>query len=170
MIRDYKGVLPKIHSSVFVDDSSQVIGDVEIGAESSIWFHVLIRGDVHHIRIGNRTNIQDGCLLHVTRKLWPLILGNEITVGHGVTLHGCVIKDRCLIGMRATIMDGAEVGEDSIVGAGALVTEKTIIPPRSMVMGLPAKVVRSLTEQEIANIRQSTENYVQLAKDYLKGK
>ncbi len=168
MIRDYKGVFPKIHPSVFVNESAQVIGNVEIGEDSSVWFHVLIRGDVHYVRIGKRTNIQDGSLLHVTRVKWPLILGNEITIGHGVTLHGCVIKDRCLIGMRAVLLDGAEVGEESIIGAGALVTEGMVIPPRSLAFGLPAKVVRSLTDEEVGKIRQSAENYVLLAKDYLK--
>jgi carbonic anhydrase/acetyltransferase-like protein (isoleucine patch superfamily) len=167
MIRDYRGVLPKIHPSVFVDESAQVIGDVEIGQDSSVWFQVVIRGDVHFIRIGKRTNIQDGSLLHVTRVKWPLILGNEITVGHGVTLHGCVVKDRCLIGMRATLLDGVQVGEESMIGAGALVTEDTIIPPRSLAFGSPAKVVRPLTDEEVARVRQSAENYVLLAKDYL---
>ncbi len=168
MIQDYKGVFPKIHPSVFVSESAQIVGNVEIGEDSSVWFHVSIRGDVHYIRIGKKTNIQDGSLLHVTRVKWPLILGNEITIGHGVTLHGCVIKDRCLIGMRAVLLDGVEVGEDSIIGAGALVTEGTIIPPRSLAFGLPAKVVRSLTDEEVGKIRQSAENYVLLAKDYLK--
>jgi carbonic anhydrase/acetyltransferase-like protein (isoleucine patch superfamily) len=167
MIRDYKGTLPKIHPSVFVDESAQVIGDVEIGEDSSVWFQVVIRGDVHFIRVGKRTNIQDGSLLHVTRVQWPLILGNEITVGHGVTLHGCRIKDCCLIGMRATLLDGVQVGEESMIGAGSLVTEGTIIPPRSLAFGSPAKVVRSLTDEEVAKIRQTAENYVLLAKDYL---
>jgi carbonic anhydrase/acetyltransferase-like protein (isoleucine patch superfamily) len=168
MIRKYRGVSPKIHSSVFIEETAQVIGNVAIGQDSSVWFQVVIRGDVHFIRIGQRTNIQDGSLLHVTRVKWPLILGNEITVGHGVTLHGCVIKDRCLIGMRATLLDGVEIGEECIIGAGALVTEGTIIPPRSLALGLPAKVVRSLTEEEIARIQQSAENYILLAKDYTK--
>jgi carbonic anhydrase/acetyltransferase-like protein (isoleucine patch superfamily) len=167
MIRDYKGILPKIHPSVFVEETAQVIGDVEIGENSSVWFHAVIRGDVHYIRIGKRTNIQDGSLLHVTRVKWPLILGNEITIGHGVTLHGCVIKDRCLIGMKAVLLDGVQVGEESIVGAGALVTEGMVIPPRSLALGLPARVVRPLTDEEVAKIRQSAENYVLLAKDYL---
>jgi carbonic anhydrase/acetyltransferase-like protein (isoleucine patch superfamily) len=167
MIRGYKDILPKIHPSVFVAETAQVIGDVEIGENSSVWFQVVIRGDVHYVRIGKRTNIQDGSLLHVTRVKWPLILGNEITIGHGVTLHGCVIRDRCLIGMRAVLLDGVEVGEESIIGAGALVTEGTIIPPRSLAFGLPAKIVRSLGDEEVAKIRQSAENYVRLAKDYL---
>jgi carbonic anhydrase/acetyltransferase-like protein (isoleucine patch superfamily) len=167
MIQGYKGVFPKIHPSVFVNESAQIIGNVEIGEDSSVWFHVLIRGDVHYVRIGKRTNVQDGSLLHVTRVKWPLILGDEITVGHGVTLHGCVIRDRCLIGMRAVLLDGSEVGEESIIGAGALVTEGMIIPPRSLAFGLPAKVVRGLTDEEAAKIRQSAENYVLLSKDYL---
>jgi len=166
MIRDYKGILPKIHPSVFVAETAQVIGDVEIEEDSSVWFQVVIRGDVHFIRIGKRTNVQDGSLLHVTRVKWPLILGSEITVGHGATLHGCVIKDRCLIGMRATLLDGVQVGEECIIGAGSLVTEGTVIPPRSLAFGVPAKVVRSLTDEELAKIRQSAENYVLLAKDY----
>lgn len=166
MIRDYKGTLPKIHPSVFVEETAQVIGDVEIGEDSSVWFQVVVRGDVHFIRIGKRTNIQDSSLLHVTRVKWPLILGNEITIGHGVTLHGCVIKDRSLIGMRAVLLDGVEVGEESIIGAGALVTEGTVIPPRSLAFGLPAKVIRSLTGEEVAMIRQSAENYVLLARNY----
>lgn len=169
MIQEYKGIRPKIHPSVFVEDSARVIGDVEIGEDSSVWFHVLIRGDVHSIRIGKRTNIQDGSLLHVTRIKFPLVLGDEITVGHGATLHGCVIKDRCLIGMRAVLLDGAQVGEESIIGAGALVTEGTIIPPRSLAYGLPARVVRPLTDEEVAKIRQSAENYVLLAREYRKG-
>lgn len=166
MIQDYQGIHPKIHPSVFVEESAQVIGNVEIGEDSSVWCHVVIRGDVHFIRIGRRTNIQDGSLLHVTRVKWPLILGDEITVGHGVTLHGCVVKDRCLIGMRAVLLDGVQVGEESMIGAGALVTEGTVIPPRSLVFGLPAKVVRNLTDEEVARVRQGAENYVLLAKNY----
>ena len=168
MIRNYKGVSPKIHPSVFVEETAQVVGDVEIQEDSSVWFQVVIRGDVHFIRIGERTNIQDGSLLHVTRVQWPLILGNEITVGHGATIHDCVIKDRCLIGMRATLLDGVQVGEECIIGAGALVTEGMIIPPRSLAFGLPAKVVRGLTDEEVVRLRQSAENYVLLARDYLK--
>ncbi len=167
MIRAYRGKNPRIHPSVFVDPSAQVIGDVEIGADSSVWFQVLIRGDVHYIRIGRRTNIQDGSLLHVTRETFPLILGDEITVGHGAMLHGCVIRDRCLIGMRAIILDGAQIGEECLVAAGALVTEGSEIPPRSLVMGLPARVVRPLAPDEVKKLRQSAENYVQLSKEYI---
>ena len=167
MLRPYRGVLPEIHPSVFVEESAQVIGDVKIGEGSSVWFNAVIRGDVHSIRIGRRTNIQDGSLLHVTRGEWPLILGDEITVGHGVTLHGCVIKDRCLIGMGAILLDGVQVGEECIIGAGALVTERTVIPPRSLALGLPAKMVRPLTEEEILGLRQSAERYADLAREYL---
>lgn len=167
MLRAYRGVRPRIHPSAFVDESAQVIGDVEIGEGSSVWFNAVIRGDVHFVRVGRRTSIQDGSLLHVTREQWPLVVGDEVTVGHGVILHGCVVKDRCLIGMGAVLLDGAQVGEESIVGAGALVTERMVVPPRSLVVGLPAKVKRPLTDEEVRGIRQSAENYVLLAREYL---
>src|SRR3972149_6367775 len=122
MLKPYKGILPRIDESAFMEDSARIIGDVEIGAHSSIWFNAVVRGDVHYIRIGSRTNVQDNCTLHVTKDTYPLIIGNDITIGHGVILHGCTIKDRCLIGMGAIILDNAEVGEDCIIGAGALVT------------------------------------------------
>ncbi len=167
MILPYKGTEPKIHSSVFVAEGAQVIGDVEIGEQSSVWFNTVIRGDVNHIRIGKRTNIQDGCVLHVARKTLPLIVGDEATVGHNVTLHACTLASRCLIGMGATVMDGAEVGEYSIVGAGALVTPGTKIPPRSLAVGSPARVKRELTEDEMRGIRESASNYVADQENYL---
>ena len=166
MIRDYKGICPQIPASAHVEESAQVIGDVRLGEACSIWFYAVIRGDVNSVRIGQKTNVQDGSLLHVTRKKWPLILGEEITVGHGAILHGCVIRDRCLIGMGATLLDGAEVGEDCIIGARALVTQGQVIPPGSLVIGLPARVHRSLTAKEVASIRRSAGNYVRLARDY----
>src|SRR5512146_1441792 len=140
MIRPYKGTVPRIHPSAFVDQSAQVIGDVEIGEESSVWMNVVVRGDVNVIRIGRRTNLQDGTIVHVMRGTHPTRLGNEVTVGHAVVLHGCVIGDRCLIGMGSILLNGATIGGDSIVAAGALVTEDTKIPPRSLVMGSPAKI------------------------------
>ncbi len=167
MILPYKGTEPKIHSSVFIAEGAHVIGDVEIGEQSSVWFNTVIRGDVNHIRIGKRTNIQDGCVLHVARKTLPLIVGDEVTVGHNVTLHACTLASRCLIGMGATVMDGAEVGEYSIVGAGALVTPGTKIPPRSLAVGSPARVKRELTEEEIRGIRESASNYVADQENYL---
>ena len=166
MLKPYRGAFPRIHPTAFVEESAQVIGDVEIGAHSSVWFNVVIRGDVHYIRIGERTNIQDLSMLHVTRDTHPLILGNEVSVAHSVTLHGCTIRDRCLIAMGAIVLDGAVVGEECIVGAGAVVTEGTEIPPRSLVMGIPARVKRSLTESEIAGLRRRAENYVRYAQTY----
>ncbi len=167
MIHPFKEKTPKVDSSCLVMESAQVIGDVEIGEESSVWFNAVIRGDVNHIRIGNHTNIQDGCVLHVARKTHPLIIGDEVTVGHNVTLHACTIESRCLIGMGAIVMDGAKIGENSIVGAGALVTSGTEIPPNSMVLGSPAKVKRSLTEEEIRAIRESAAHYVGDIETYL---
>jgi carbonic anhydrase/acetyltransferase-like protein (isoleucine patch superfamily) len=143
-----------------VIESAQVIGDVVIGEESSVWFNAVIRGDINYIRIGKRTNIQDGCVLHVARNKYPLIIEDEVTVGHSVILHACTIRSRCLIGMGAVVMDDAEVGEDSIVGAGALVTSHTKIPPGSLVLGSPAKVKRPLTEDEKRSIRDSAAHYV----------
>ena len=166
LIKPYKGIHPKIHPTVFVVETAVIIGDVEIGEYSSIWFNAVVRGDVHYIRIGDRTNIQDLCMLHVTKNTHPLILGNDITVGHSVTLHGCTIKDRCLIGMGTTILDGAVVGEDCIIGAGALVTEGAVIPPGTLAIGMPAKPKRDLTEKEIARIRQSAQNYIDYARTY----
>ena len=166
LIKPYKGIHPKLHPTVFVVETAVIIGDVEIGEYSSIWFNAVVRGDVHYIRIGDRTNIQDLCMLHVTKDTHPLILGNNITVGHSVTLHGCTIKDRCLIGMGTTILDGAVVGEDCIIGAGALVTEGAVIPPGTLAIGMPAKPKRDLTEKEIARIRQSAQNYIDYARTY----
>ncbi len=167
MIHPFKGNSPKIDDSAFVVESAQIIGDVIIGEESSVWFNAVIRGDVNHIQIGNHTNIQDGCVLHVARKTLPLIVGDEVTVGHNVTLHACTIGSRCLIGMGAVVMDGAEIGEHSIVGAGALVTPGTKIPPGSLVLGSPAKVKRELTEEEKRGIRESAANYVGDIENYL---
>ncbi len=138
-----------------------------IGAESSVWFGSVIRGDVHFIRIGSRTNIQDLSMLHVTRKTHPLIIGNEVTVGHHVTLHGCTVKDRVLVGMGAVILDGAIIGENSIVGAGALVTQGMETPPGSLVFGNPAKVRRLLSAEEIAFLPESAQNYIDLSRIYM---
>ena len=166
MIRQYKGKTPEIDSSSYIDDSAHVIGDVVIGEDSSVWFNATIRGDVNYIRIGARTNIQDSSVLHVTKGTHPLFIGNEVTVGHSVTLHGCTIKDRCLIGMGAIILDGAEVGEDSIVGAGALVKEGMRVKPGTLVVGVPAREVRQLTDEEVRRIKTSAGNYIDYMSDY----
>jgi len=167
MIRTFQGVKPTIAASAFIEETAVVIGDVVIGEESSVWFHAVVRGDVHSIRIGRRTNIQDLSVVHVTHDTHPTVLGDDVTVGHHVVLHGCTIKNRVLIGMGALIMDGAVIGEDCIVGAGALVTERTIVPPKSLILGAPAKVKRPVTEAELAWIRESAQNYVKYARQYL---
>lgn len=167
MIRTYQGIMPTIPKSVFVEETAVIIGDVVIGEESSLWFHAVVRGDVHYIRIGSRTNVQDLSVLHVTHDTHPLVIGNDVTIGHHVVLHGCTIKDRVLIGMGAIIMDGAEIGEDSVVGAGALVTEGTIVPPKSMIFGAPGRVRRPVSDQELAWIKESARNYVRYARDYM---
>ncbi len=169
MILPYKSIYPVMHESVFCVESAGVIGDVTVGKDSSIWFNAVVRGDVHYIRIGERTNIQDNCTLHVTHDTHPLVLGDNITVGHGVTLHGCTIEDRCLIGMGATVLDGAVVGADSMIGAGALVTESMNVPPGSLVVGVPGKVKRTLSEKEKAGILQSAANYIGYVSEYNNG-
>jgi gamma-carbonic anhydrase len=166
MIRPFRGKAPRVPASAFVEQSAQVVGDVELGEGSSIWFNTVVRGDVGPIRVGARTNIQDLCVVHCTRGRHDVTIGEEVTVGHSVTLHGCVVKDRVLVGMGATVMDGAVIAEDSIVGAGALVTPGSTFPPRSMIIGSPARAKRSLTEAEIAFIKQSAVNYVGYAADH----
>lgn len=166
MIRSYRGKTPVIDPTVYVDSGAQVVGDVVIGPQSSVWCNAVIRGDVNVIRIGSRTNVQDLAMLHVTRRTAALFIGDEVTIGHSAILHGCTVNNRCLIGMGAIIMDGAVIGEESIVGAGALVTERTVIPPRSLVVGAPAAVRRPLRPEEIAFLAQSAANYVGDAADY----
>ncbi len=167
MLRAFRGIMPTVATSAFVDETAAVIGDVVIGSESSVWFNAVIRGDVHFIRIGHRTNIQDLSLLHVTHDTYPLTLGDDITVGHHVVLHGCTIKDRVLIGMGAVIMDGAVIEEDCIVGAGALITERTQVPSKSLILGAPARVKRSLTDAELAWIKESAQSYIRYARLYV---
>ncbi len=167
MIRTFQGIKPTIPTSTFIEETAIVIGDVVVGEDSSVWFHAVVRGDVNYIRIGSRTNVQDLSILHVTHDTHPLVIGDDVTVGHHVVLHGCTIKNRVLVGMGAIIMDGAVIGEDSVVGAGALVTEQTAVPPKSLILGSPAKVKRPVSESELAWIRDSAENYVRYAKEYL---
>lgn len=169
MIRPFQGIKPTVPQSCFVEETAVVIGDVVMGEDCSVWFNAVIRGDVNYIRIGDRTNIQDLCMLHVTHDTHPLIIGNEVTVGHSVILHGCTIHDRALVGMGAIIMDGAVIGEDSVVGAGALVVEGTVVPPKSVILGSPARVLRPATDEELAWIKESAENYVKYSRQYLSG-
>jgi carbonic anhydrase/acetyltransferase-like protein (isoleucine patch superfamily) len=160
VIRAYRGKRPQIAVSAYIDPAAVVIGDVVIGEDSSVWPCAVIRGDVHFIRIGARTNVQDGSILHVMRDEYPLILGDGVTVGHSVTLHGCTIESRCLIGMGAVILNGVTVGSGSIVAAGTLLREKTEIPPGSLVAGHPGKVVRKLSGKQQAMIDGYAERYV----------
>lgn len=159
-------IWPKIHETAFVAPSADIIGDVEIGPQSSVWFQVVIRGDVNTIRIGKRTNIQDHSMLHVTRKTSPLVIGDEVTVGHRAMIHGCTIGSRVLIGMGAIILDDARIGDDCIIGAGALVTKGMVVPSGSMVIGMPGKVTRPLKSEELAFLPQSAQNYVADSADY----
>jgi carbonic anhydrase/acetyltransferase-like protein (isoleucine patch superfamily) len=168
MIRTFKGVTPAVDPSAYVDESAQVIGDVHIGPESSIWMNVVIRGDVNRIRIGTRTNIQDLTMVHVMRETHPTVIGDEVTVGHSAVIHGCTIEDRVLIGMQAMLLNGVQVGHDSIVAAGTLLTEGTRIPAGSLVMGRPGKVKRLLNEAELAEIRRLSQAYVNYRLDYAK--
>ena len=166
MIKPFNNIHPKIHETAYVADDAVVIGDVEIGEDASIWFGSIVRGDVNYIRIGARTNIQDGTIIHVSSKTHSTVLEEEITVGHRVTLHGCHVERGCLIGIGAILLDGVRVGRNSLVGAGSLLTPGTQIPPGSLVLGSPAKVKRMLNEDELAGLERSWRNYVELKKHY----
>ncbi len=167
MLRAFRSVLPIVHPTAYIDESAQVIGDVQIGQESSVWMNVVIRGDVNTIRIGDRTNIQDGTVIHVMRGTHPTIIGHVVTVGHAAILHGCTIHYRVLVGMGAMLLNGAEIGEESIVAAGTLVPEQKQFPARSLLMGRPAVRKRGLTDSEVASIRDYAERYVGYRKDYM---
>ena len=168
MLRPFRNVVPTIDPSAYVDESAQVIGDVVLGPESSIWLNAVVRGDVNYIRIGPQSNLQDGVIVHVNHQpSYPTIVGERVTVGHAAILHGCVVEDRCLIGMGAILLNGSHVGSDSIVAAGTLVPERTVIPPRSLVMGSPGKVTRALTDAELAFILEGAANYVRYRLEYM---
>ena len=173
MLHTFKGIEPKVKEGTWIAPSADVIGDVTVGEDCSIWFGCVVRGDVHYISIGDRTNIQDLSMIHVTHYKNgdkstgnPTVIGSDVTVGHRVMLHGCTIEDACLIGMSATILDGAVIGKESIVGAGALVTKNKVFPPRSLIVGSPAKVVRELSDEEVAELYASASRYVEFKKDY----
>ena len=166
MIRPFGSVHPQIHSSAYVDESAQVIGDVHLGAEASIWCNATVRGDMYYIRIGNRSNVQDNSVIHTRTGSHPTILEDEVTVGHSVTLHGCYIEQGALIGIGSIVLDDVRVGAQSLVAAGSLLTPGTIIPPRSLVMGAPAKVKRPLDDEEVAGLNLFWQNYVEYVKKY----
>lgn len=169
LVRSFDGKQPQLGRGVFLAETCALIGDVVIGDEASIWYATVLRGDGYPIRIGARTNLQDGTLVHVTTGQFATLVGDDCTVGHGAIIHGCTIEDRCLIGMGATILDGARVGRGSLVGAGALITPGTDIPPDSLVLGAPAKVVRPIKPSEREQIEFGAAHYVELARRYLAG-
>ncbi|MBY0549219.1 MAG: gamma carbonic anhydrase family protein [Candidatus Obscuribacterales bacterium] len=166
MISAFKGRAPRISPSAFVAPDATVIGRVELADESSLWFQSVVRGDINEIRIGTQTNIQDGSLLHVTRR-HPVIIGNRVTVGHGVIIHGCDIGDDCLIAMGAIVLDGAVIDPGCIIGAGTLIPPDMRVPAGSLVLGSPGKVVRQLTEQDLRRIESGWRNYVEYRREYM---
>lgn len=168
MIRPYLDKSPQFDNTVFIEDSAQVIGDVTIGSHSSIWFNATVRGDVHYIKIGEHSNIQDNCVVHVTNGKFPTILEDHVTVGHSVTIHGAQIKSYNLLGIGSIILDEVVIEEYCIIAAGALVSPRTRVPSRSLMMGVPAKRVRELSDAELEHIRQSSRNYFEYKETYLK--
>ena len=166
MILEFKGKYPKIDPTAFISENATVIGDVEIGPETSIWFHSIVRGDLNYIRIGSNCNIQDACVLHVEKDLYPLIIEDEVALGHRVVVHGCRIGKGSLIGIGAIVLNGAEIGEESIVGAGSVVTPQTKIPPRTLALGIPAKPIRRLEEKDFDMIRDTLSDYQNLKEIY----
>ena len=168
MIRSYRGLTPHIAAGCYVDPSAQIIGDVTLGEQASVWMNAVVRGDVNSIRIGARSNVQDCAVLHGMRELYPVIVGEMVTVGHNATVHGCVLEDTVLVGIGAVILNNARVGEGSIIAAGAVVPEQTVIPPRSLVAGVPGKVRRALGDKDRAMILQYARNYLDYVALYLK--
>lgn len=167
MIRAYQGKLPVIGEGCYVDVSAQVLGDVELGAQSSVWMNAVLRGDVNSIRIGVKSNVQDCAVLHGMRYLYPVIVGEMVTIGHNATVHGCVVEDEVLVGMGAVILNNARIGEGSIIAAGAVIPEQTVIPPNSLVAGVPGKVRRTLGDADRAMILKYAQNYLDYTAIYL---
>jgi len=167
VLRPYRGTSPRAHPTAFIDESAQVIGDVEIGEESSVWMCAVLRGDVHWIRVGRRSNIQDGSIVHAMTGTHPTSIGDNVTIGHAAVVHGATVEHQCLIGMGAILLNGAHVGAGSIVAAGTLVTEGMKVPPKSLVMGSPGKVKRLLTQAEVAEIQLYADRYVGYRLDYM---
>jgi carbonic anhydrase/acetyltransferase-like protein (isoleucine patch superfamily) len=166
MIVEFDGKRPRIDPTAFVAENAMVIGDVQIGPAANIWFHCIVRADTNYIHIGKNCNIQDACVLHVVKDLYPVILEDDVVLGHRVVVHGCRVGRGSLIGIGAIVLDGAEIGEESIIGAGSVVSPKSIIPPRKLAMGTPAKVVRPLDDSDVQRIREITEEYFVLMEIY----
>ena len=168
MIRSYQGRLPLIPASCYVDPSAQVIGDVTLGERSSVWMNAVLRGDVHCIRVGANSNVQDCAVLHGQRNLYPVIVGDWVTIGHNATVHGCVVEDAVLIGIGARVLNGCRIGEGSLIAAGSVVPEGTHVPPRTLWAGVPAKLRRELSEADHAKILEYAQNYLDYTEIYLK--
>jgi carbonic anhydrase/acetyltransferase-like protein (isoleucine patch superfamily) len=167
MLRRFHNILPTVPPTAYVDPSAQLIGDVVLGDQSSVWMNAVLRGDVHHIRIGDRSNIQDGAILHGMRHLYPVLVGNGCTIGHNATVHGCILEDDVLVGMGAVILNGARIGAGSIIAAGAVIPERTQIPPRSLVAGVPGKILRPVDDAALDLIRMYANNYLNYTRTYL---
>ena len=166
MIEPFLGHHPHLDGDNFIAPTAAVIGDVTLGFGTSIWYGASLRGDVHYIEIGVGSNVQDNATVHVSRGTHPCVIGDGVTLGHNAVVHGCTIENECLIGMAAVILDGAVIGAGSLVGAGALVTGNAVVPPRSLVLGSPAKVVRTLGEDEVETIRANAAHYVRMSAMY----
>lgn len=162
----YNEITPQIHPSVFICEGVKIIGDVEIGEDCSIWYNSVIRGDVNYIRIGSQSNIQDLCMLHVTHDTHPLIIGNKVSIGHAVKLHGATINDNCLIGTGAIVLDGSVINSYSLVAAGSVILENFNVPEGTLAAGIPAKIVRELTTSELERINETAENYLKYVVQY----
>ncbi|MBM4340266.1 MAG: gamma carbonic anhydrase family protein [Deltaproteobacteria bacterium] len=162
MMMEFKGKHPRIDPTAFIAENAMIIGDVEIGPGSNVWFYSVVRGDMNYIKIGSNVNIQDGCILHIDKQFYPLVIEDEVILGHRVVAHGCTIRRGSLIGIGAIVLNGAEIGEESIVGAGSVVTPNTIIPPRTMALGAPAKPIRSLKEKDLEMIKDTLQDYQEL--------
>jgi carbonic anhydrase/acetyltransferase-like protein (isoleucine patch superfamily) len=168
MLRSYDGHSPKIPASCYVDSSAQILGDVELGERSSVWLNAVLRGDVNSIRVGSNSNVQDCSVLHGQRNLYPVIVGDWVTIGHNATVHGCVVEDMCVIGMGAAVLNNSRIGEGCIIAAGAVIPEHTVVPPRTLWAGVPAKLRREITDKDRDLIREYAQNYLDYVEIYLK--
>ena len=168
MLRSYQGHSPKIAASCYIDSSAQILGDVELGERSSVWMNAVLRGDVNSIRVGSNSNVQDCAVLHGQRNLYPVIVGDWVTIGHNATVHGCVVEDECLIGIGARVLNNCRIGSGSIIAAGSVVPEHTVVPPRTLWAGVPAKLRRELTDKDRSLILEYAKNYLDYTEFYLK--